>query len=427
MTVRFPQRLKQAVEAFRGVTTSPRYNAGNSTFIAQLASLDPSKEPIYLNSVVASLINFVWTSFSQVELEIFTKDTESDQDEIYTGPVRERIKDIYEGNIAGETRDALEFGIALSLVTEGTAFLYKVRDGSGACVGLQYLTHTHCSFDSDEIIRYTSDDGSYYRLPRTDVIVLKYGRDPKDSRRGFTPLKAVLREILGDQEASEYVRAVLQNFGVLGLVFSPKGETQVDPSTISAIKANLRAMTTGSNRGNPMMFGSPMDVTTIDSNPKNMMLGELRKDFEQRICAAFNVPSVALQLASGLDVSTYNNVKTLVRVAWDNFLIPFGDRISRQLTSELLTEFLPDPLYYLGYDRRRVDALQDDLDQMATRISGLFQSGIIMLNEARKAMDFEPAENDGFFYDLTSQSQIQLAKARHIEAITHRANDRTEI
>lgn len=342
--------------------------------------------------------------------------------------VRERIKDIYDGTIAGECRDALEFGISLSLITEGTAFLYKVRDGSGACVGLQYLVHTQCTFDSDEMIRYTVDDGSYYRLPRTDVIVLKYGRDPKDSRRGFSPLKAVLREILGDQEASEYVRAVLKNFGVLGLIFSPKGDgATIEPSTINAIKTNLKSMTTGSNRGNPMMFSSPMDVTTVETNVRNMMLGDIRMDFEQRICAVFNVPSIALQLASGFDKSTYNNVKTLVRVAWDNFLIPFGDRISRQLTKELLSEFLPDPLYYLGYDRRRVDALQDDLDQLAARVSGLFQSGIMMLSEARMAVDMEPAKVDGFFYDLTSQSQIQLAKARHIEAITTRANDRTEI
>lgn len=74
--------------AFLGVVTSPRHNAGNSTFITQLASLDPTKEPVYLNSVVASIINFVWTSFSQTELEIFLKDTASDQDEIYTGGSR---------------------------------------------------------------------------------------------------------------------------------------------------------------------------------------------------------------------------------------------------------------------------------------------------------------------------------------------------
>jgi hypothetical protein len=40
-----------------------------------------------------------------------------------------------------------------------------------------------------------------------------------------------------------------------------------------------------------------------------------------------------------------------------------------------------------------------------------------MLNEARTALDFEPAKVDGFYQDLSSAASLTLAKARLAESL----------
>jgi hypothetical protein len=107
----------------------------------------------------------------------------------------------------------------------------------------------------------------------------------------------------------------------------------------------------------------------------------------------------------------------MIRLAWNQFLIPVTDIIASQFTDQFLRIFTDDSALYLGYDRRGVEALQLDRAELEARYTLLYQGGIVMLNEARTALDFEPAKVDGFYQDLSSAASLTLAKARLAESL----------
>jgi hypothetical protein len=93
------------------------------------------------------------------------------------------------------------------------------------------------------------------------------------------------------------------------------------------------------------------------------------------------------------------------------------DIIASQFTDQFLRMFTDDSALYLGYDRRGVEALQIDRAELEARYTLLYQGGLVMLNEARTALDFEPAPVDGFYQDLSSAASLTLAKARFAESL----------
>jgi HK97 family phage portal protein len=404
--------LSQRVKQFF-LSTAPRSSVGMLQ-VPVLRSLDPQKEPLHLNSVVMSLINWAWVQSSAAPLAVFKKDDATDQDEIVKLPL---VLEAITAPVQGISSRNAMFGMWMSLITEGTAFFYPVRDTRGRVVGLQYLYHYYCTFQGGKV-QYVAPSGETTYFDEQDLIILRYGIDPEDSRRGYSPLKACLREVLTDQEASEYLRAVLSNFGVVGsIISSDDASANFDEDAVKAITAAWKSATTGSNRGKTLVSSTKLKIQEIRSNPKDMILEKVRNIPEQRICAAFGVPPAVLQLASGQETSTYNNLTQMIRLAWNQFLIPVTDIIASQFTDQFLRIFTDDSALYLGYDRRGVEALQLDRAELEARYTLLYQGGIVMLNEARTALDFEPASVDGFYQDLSSAASLTLAKARLAESL----------
>lgn len=402
--------LSQRVKQFF-LPTAPRSSVGMLQ-VPILRSLDPQKEPLHLNSVVMSLINWAWVQSSAAPLAVFRKDDDAtDQDEIVKLPL---VLDAFNAPVEGVSAKNAAFGMWISLITEGTAFFYPVRDARNRVVGLQYLYHYYCTFEGGKI-RYTSPSGETIFFDEQDLIILRYGIDPEDSRKGYSPLKACLREVMTDQEASEYLRAILSNFGIVGSIIS-SDDDNVDFDA-EAVLAAWKNATSGSNRGKTLVSNAKLKIQQVTSSPKDMILEKVRNIPEQRICAAFGIPPAVLQLASGQESSTYNNLTQMIRLAWNQFLIPITDIIASQLTDQFLRIFTDDLALYLGFDRRTVEALREDRKELESRYALLYQGGIVTLNEARTALDFEPAKVDGFYQDLSSAASLTLAKARFAESL----------
>lgn len=402
--------LSQRVKQFF-LPTAPRSSVGMLQ-VPILRSLDPQKEPLHLNSVVMSLINWAWVQSSAAPLAVFRKDDDAtDQDEIVKLPL---VLDALNAPVEGVSAKNAAFGMWISLITEGTAFFYPVRDARNRVVGLQYLYHYYCQFEGGKI-RYTSPSGETIFFEEQDLIILRYGIDPEDSRKGYSPLKACLREVMTDQEASEYLRAILSNFGIVGSIIS-SDDDNVDFDA-EAVLAAWKNATSGSNRGKTLVSNAKLKIQQVTSSPKDMILEKVRNIPEQRICAVFGIPPAVLQLASGQESSTYNNLTQMIRLAWNQFLIPITDIIASQLTDQFLRIFTDDLALYLGFDRRTVEAMHEDRKELESRYALLYQGGIVTLNEARTALDFEPAKVDGFYQDLSSAASLTLAKARFAESL----------
>jgi phage portal protein BeeE len=46
--------------------------------------------------------------------------------------------------------------------------------------------------------------------------------DPRETRRGLSPLGSLVREVAIDEHASNFTAAILKNLGIIGLIVSPK-------------------------------------------------------------------------------------------------------------------------------------------------------------------------------------------------------------
>jgi len=179
---------------------------------------------------------------------------------------------------------ALWAATILSFDTDGNAYWVKVRNSAGVPVELWYVPHwmiqPKAGFDGSEFLshyEYTPGTGfGIEYLPVEDVVHFRHGINPRDLRRGLSPMQGVIREIFSDMESSNFVASLLRNMGVPGVVISPKGGAVAMPEDVEATRTWFTESFGGDNRGGTLVMGQPTDVQPYGFNPQQMNLSEAR-------------------------------------------------------------------------------------------------------------------------------------------------------
>jgi len=326
--------------------------------------------------------------------------------------------------------DLLASYIQYALGGAGDAYLAKLRSSSGRVVELWPLnpgmvepiglgidtvlrgaTGVGETFEADPFIaayRYTVEGEERHFQP-ADLVHLRLGLDPDDFRRGRAPLKAALREVLGDEEAGKFATVLLQNFGVPGLVFSAKSASDEGPS-IKEAEATEKVLTEkfgGANRGKlTVMSGGAWDVTVVGWSPEQMNFTALRRLPEERIAADLGVPAILAGLGAGLERGTYSNARQLREFFTESKLSPMWVSIGRQLTNQLLDDFSDSTTASIQFDTSQVRALQEDENEKAKRWTGLVQNTIATQEEGRKAIGLAAEPEPGTWIESANQLRI---------------------
>lgn len=196
----------------------------------------------------------------------------------------------------------------ISYQIDGNAYWVKVRANNGGVTELWYVPHwlirPKIERDSTGYIdyyEYRPGGPDVLRLDPSDVVHFRFGLDPRDTRRGLSPLASLLREIFTDDEAAAFTASILKNLGIPGILISPK-----EPGTISAdemieTKEALKNKFTGDKRGEPLVLSGPTELVQFGFNPQQMDLKTLRRIPEERVTAVFGIPAVVCGLGAGLD------------------------------------------------------------------------------------------------------------------------------
>ena len=96
---------------------------------------------------------------------------------------------------------------------------------------------------------------------------------------------------------------------------------------------------------------------------------------------------MSLTNESGLENSTYANLKEAEQSAWNQGVIPLLRTLAESITQNLMYEFSESKKGdYFDWDLGKITALMDDVDDLAKRISELYISGIIDRAEARRML-----------------------------------------
>jgi len=362
------------------------------------------------NSAVVSCLNVLATSFAEPKIKV-CKYVDGDVETVHNHPVAEllsRPNPYTSGSL-------LAHYIITALNAEGDAYLFKNRSASGRVVELiplipmyvkargnekQLITHyEYYVKDSKKI------EGNEFRvIPATEIVHIRQGIDPNNHRKGFAPLKAVLREILGDEAAGQYAAALLHNMAVPGVILSPKDDSMGGPSQeeAEAIAQIYKQKFGGANRGAPMILSGSMDVKVVSWSPEQMNLNQLRRLPEERVSAVLGVPAILAGLGAGLEAATYNNTKELREFFTEQKLIPLWQTVANEITHQLLlSDFTADKNMHCKFDLDEVRALDVDKGEQYKRMQTGVSGGWITVGEARKAVGLETGpEHDVFLRPL---------------------------
>jgi len=362
-------RFKAALEALRhpgsgtGSSTSSWLQLPGSRLDWSAAAGDAWK-----SSTAAIAMDWLANAFQQAPLQVYRETTDGQEwlPEHPLSKLLRRPNPWYGGRM-------LMGATVLSLLSDGNAYWIRDTDARGLLTqGLRYVPHWMMEPAWDVSGReyighylYSPGSGGTEKVPVGQVVHLRYGMDPEDTRKGLSPLRAQLRQVASDNEVSTYMAAVLRNMGVLGMLITNKSaDAELGQEQADLIKARVRSLSTGDRRGEPIVMNADLAVSEFGASPEKMALQIMADYPAQRVCSALHVDPLVLGLTG--KSATFENAAAATRGAWEQGVLPLMWQVAEDVAAGLGPEYLL-AREAVGFDTRRVAALQDDVDRVQER------------------------------------------------------------
>ncbi len=396
-----PQRLKAFfVKSLSIITSSDGFWPMSllRSGVGSVTSMDTNRG-LWANVVMAPVM-WIQRTFTEAELVIQRRKADGIWERVLDHPVETLIanpNDSYDG-------DSLWKATALSYVMAGNGYWWKVRNVFGDVIELWYIPHwmifpvspslggvPGSPFIAGYQVTMGGERNPVYLLPR-DVVHFRFGLDPEDTRLGLPPLRSVWREIESDMQAAVFSETVMKNMGVPGLILSPKDSSSLpNPDQLKELRDYLRTAATGGNAGANLVFGKPTDVVQLGFNPQTVNLDATRDVAEERVCAILGIPAAVVGFGAGLQSTKVGaTMRELVKMAWVSCLIPMQKTIGRQVTKQLLPDFVSQTRRFRAwFDMSEASAFQEEYDLRVTSTVKLVSAGILRVDRAQQMLGLE--------------------------------------
>jgi HK97 family phage portal protein len=286
-------------------------------------------------------------------------------------------------------------------LVDGNSYWLKIRSAAGTPVQLWWVPSWVMEpkgRDNDPSVYidhydYSPDWREPIPIAPEDVVHFRFGIDPDDPRKGYSPLKSVLREVFTDDEAAAFTATLLRNMGVPGILVTPDGPGEIPEGEARETKEFLLEKFTGDKRGEPLVMTSQTKVQQFGFSPEQLLLRELRRIPEERVTAVTGIPAIVAGLGAGLDRSTFTNMAEAREAAYEAGIIPMQRIMAEEIRFQLLAEFESDVHgWRFGFDLSKVRVLQEDLYRQAQRHDLMIRGGWEMVAEGRRALGLEVDE-----------------------------------
>jgi HK97 family phage portal protein len=214
--------------------------------------------------------------------------------------------------------------------------------------------------------------------------------NPLDDWYGMAPMEAAAWTVDIQNESSAYYKRLLERGYKPGVIMA-EGDGWTDQQ-ISDFKRHLRDRR---ERGDDLFLqGAKWQDMGLD--PVQASLFEGYKWTKRNVAAIFRVPA---EMLNDPDTKTYASYKEAHRSLYTEAVIPAVTSLRDGLNHWL------SPLFgnaYLDFDKDAIDALAEDREVAAKRVTVLFEKAIIKRNEARNELKYDavPEEEDGYYPDL---------------------------
>lgn len=295
-------------------------------------------------------------------------------------------------------------GVVLSFMSEGNAYLRKVRDGGQRVRELYYLPHWQVEPKPDSakfIDRYVyTVNGKKTDIDPEDMIHFRYGINPAAPWLGMTPWASLLTEIATDNQSSVYSESILRNGGAIAGIASPADkEIVLQQGDADAIRDKLNAQIQAGNAGSWVVTHGSMQIEKLAFSPEEMTLDKLRTFPQDMICAAVGLSAMLLDLPGGALSKTYANKTEAREAAYESNLLPLLDLFGDELDIQLLRDFESGDNRFCTFDHSNVRVLQEDINALWQRGVSAHKEGILTTDETRNLIGYK---------DQTPEQQDEL-------------------
>lgn len=355
------------------------------------------------SSIIMACVKWIQRTFPEAPVMLLRRDAEGQWEQVHEHPLLELLdtpNPFYDGLL-------LQAATVADLTLSGNAYWIKVRSRAGRPVQLWWIPSTMIepkwplgeSGSSVFISHYEyTPGGEIIKLDPKDVVHFRDGLDPKNIRKGLSPLQSLFREIFTDDEAANMTASLLRNLGVPGLVVSPEGIANVSQQDAEAVKEWFRENFTGDRRGEPLVMGAATKVQSFGFSPQQMSLKDLRRIPEERISAVLGVPAIVAGLGAGLDRSTFANYEEAREAAYESNIIPTQRLTAAVIKRQLLSEYEDDlSMWRVAYDLSQVRVLQEDENRLVERVNMMVHGGYLKIVDAQR-MTGAPVDETQDFY-----------------------------
>lgn len=288
------------------------------------------------------------------------------------------------------------------LAIGGNAYIVKVRSSLGNVVELYPYSDAHVApllNDMGWIYAYRYNSGNVVQdWPLDDVIHIQNPayRDPLQMHKGVSPISVAWDKINTYNELQATIYSLVASNAVPSGILSAPGDVPI--SQVESLKAQLRKRkdASGKDRTDALVLGNGMSYQQMGLDAQRLQAIETVRELETAICGAFRIHPAVVQTSAGLAISTYNNLQSAYAEYTKLTRVPFWNSLEEQIEAGFRKEW---PQIVLQFDTAYVQALLPEAETIETSTVSQFTNNIITLNEARRALSYDPVDNgDIYFY-----------------------------
>ena len=206
---------------------------------------------------------------------------------------------------------------------------------------------------------------------------------------GFPRGASALNEIIGDDEASQFVREIVTNNGQpIGYAIVNE-ETTLEEAEQAEAKFREKMVTRG-GRGSFVFMGGVTDVKSLAFDLSKLEFPDLRRVSREGICSAFGVDPRMIGITSAVrDAGLSGNQYTEARVRLIKQTIePMMRAVESELNHWVCPEFGSD--VYVRFDPDALAALAEDKDATSKRVIAETGAGLRSVQEGRETLELRP-------------------------------------
>ena len=296
----------------------------------------------------------------------------------------------------------------------GEAYWLKVRNGEGSVVELWWVPRALITPIADQrtggldYYEYRPGHKARVELKPSDVVHFRFGCDPNNILRGFSPLAAVMREVYTDDQAANFTAAILKNYGVIGVILSPKAGI-MPAKTVEETKEYVQKNFTADKRGSALIMGGPMEAQVLQYNLTGFDISPVRDIAEERVTAALGIPAAVIGFGTGLQQTKVGaTMREMIKLAWQGGIEPNQRSMADEMDRSLLDEFQDNPaLFRTHFDTSQVEALTETPMEKTDRVLKLVDKNVIKVTQAQRELGYPVDQSQDKYARELSPAPVQ--------------------